>query len=144
MIDVDGSGALSKDEVIEAVKSTINCNWREFEEELADVFDGEGSLVPGESLWRRWDADGNGTLSCNEFIADGGLLDYVLEHYPVPDIQPMPVLKAYDIASYRAFFEYWDNPSNGGNADGKWDRSEIRRALMKSFRNWYMLDLFGQ
>ena len=137
LVDVDGNGSLSKEEVVEAVKSTICCNWRQFAEELNDVFDMEGQPVAGEGLWRRWDHDGNGTLSCAEFIAHGGLLDYVMENYPVPEVRPVPRLEPDNRESYRAFFEYWDSPENGGNRDKKWDRNEIKRALKKSFRNWH-------
>ena len=137
LVDIDGNGTLSKPEVVEAVKSTICCNWKQFEEQLNDVYDVDGNLLREESLWRRWDVDDSGALSCEEFIAAGGLLDYVLSNYPVPEIRPMPMLVADNFESYRAFFEFWDNPANGGNGDCKWEKHEIRRALKKSFRNWH-------
>lgn len=137
LVDFDGSGSLSKQEVVEAVKSTISCNWKQLEEQLNDVYDVEGNLLREESLWRRWDTDDSGALSCEEFIASGGLLDFVLTNYPIPEVRPMPMLIADDHASYRKFFEYWDSPENGGNGDGKWEKREIRRALKKSFRNWH-------
>lgn len=136
LVDVSGDGVLNKEEVLEAVKATLPINWKAFEAELAEVRDAAEGIIEEENLWLKWDHDGSGEISREEFIAQGGLLDYILCHYPIPEVRPVPKLIPGNRASYEQFFRYWDHALQGGDGSGQLEKHEMRRAIMKTFRQW--------
>lgn len=128
-IDFDGDGELSKEEVIDIVKATCHINWKSFQAEI------EGN---DSERWMQFDQNNDGRITADEFIGLGGLLDYVLSHYPITSNNPaIPALIPHNINSYNKYFDYWDKPENGGDGNGSLDRSEIRRAIIKTFRQWH-------
>lgn len=122
-IDVNGDGELTYQEALEGLKTAIPVDWRGIE---ADV----------DSMWTRWDPDGNGTISMAEFLTRGvGLIEYLSLHFPREEREaPPPLLlggpdDAGWLNSCTAFFNYWDLDGNGTLEQG-----EMTRALVKTFR----------
>lgn len=134
LIDWDNSCELDPEEVTDGLKATVDLDFRRVE---ADI----------QSLWSRWDHDGNGSISLNEFKT--GLLPYILENYPGAE-RPIPHLETevpsafefYDIVAAREngavpdistkprlWFQYWDE-DDGGTLD----KYEVLRAVIKTFR----------
>ena len=128
--DFNRDGELSKAEVVEVLRATCPINWRSFQAEI----DGDSS-----ELWQQFDHDNDGNVSKDEFICHGGLLDYVLSHYPTSSgsSNPIPRIIPHNRSSYNEYFDYWDMPVNGGDGNGELDKIEMRRAIIKTFRQWH-------
>lgn len=138
IIDIDGDGKLNKEEVIYAVKSTLPINWKAFEAQIKEeVRDHAGNLIDGQNLWLKWDHNNDGTICVDEFIGRDSLLDYVLNNYPIPEDDIIPKLVQGDKESYKSFFNYWDSIASAGDGNGQLSKSELTRALKKSFRRWH-------
>jgi len=77
------------------------------------------------ALWRRWDRDGNGTISYEEIFGRDGLLQYVRGNLRGRrrDGEPPPLSRPTE------WFSHWDYDDSN-----ELDRSEVRRALVKTFR----------
>jgi len=106
-VDSDGNGWLSRLEVLSALRATC------------DVED----LEISESLWRQWDANGDGRITFEEiFRPQGGLLAYVHRFQRNRLVDPPPFEDRY------RWFQFWDE-----NRTNSLDRSEVHRALVKTF-----------
>ena len=67
-VDVEGDGRLSRTQVLNVLVTQFPLDWRKTEEALP-------------TLWERWDRDGSGFISRQEFMdPDGGLLAFVRAH----------------------------------------------------------------
>jgi Ca2+-binding EF-hand superfamily protein len=116
-IDVDKDGNLSYSEIIEGLKSQLPLDWGKIESDV-------------DRLWIHWDKDRNGTISYEEFAdKNSGVLAYLLKTYPKNPRPEPPNL----IENYHTWFEYWDEDNSGSL-----DKSEITRALIKTFRMYDM------
>lgn len=114
LIDVDSGGTLSKNEVLDGLKATVDLDWRQIDASV-------------DALWSTWDADGNGTISYEEMMRPGtGLLDYIRRNYPGQEDKRMPP----DLRqSAWKWFEFWDEDSSRSL-----EKDEVLRALVKTFR----------
>lgn len=88
MVDVNGDGKLSKNEVIEVLKAELAIDWKEL----------ENALVP--ELWAQWDRNRDGSIGYNELMdLENGLMAFVAEHFPLRDV---PVVNPPDIRDDKA------------------------------------------
>ena len=114
-LDADRNGSLSREEVIDGLKATLDLDWRRIEQSVTQ-------------LWSTWDQDHGGTVSFAEFSApQTGLLAFVLRTYPRPTGargEPPDIARAP-----REWFAFWDEDGSGALS-----KSEIVRALVKTFR----------
>ena len=108
-VDVEGDGRLSRTQVLNVLVSTFPLDWRKTEEALP-------------TLWERWDRDGSGFISRQEFMdPDGGLLAFVRAHLlHVPTEPPAGATPAQ-------WFRYFDDDHSGTLT-----RPQCMRALVKS------------
>eukprot|EP01047_Picozoa_sp_COSAG01_P015911 COSAG01_NODE_802_length_13465_cov_24.092242_13_plen_341_part_00 len=138
VVDMDGDGKLSQDEVREVLKALLPVDWRRLEEALP-------------ALWTEWDRDGSGTIEQDELFGTtrvaantapfpcspdtacsqlrrppaAGLIQYVKQQLPRQADAPAP-----DIRQDRAaWFAYFDE-----DLSGALDKGELTRALIKTFR----------
>ena len=115
-IDCDRSGCLSREEVMDGLKACLDLDWRTIDRSI-------------DALWSTWDSDSSDSISFDEMTRPhSGLLAFVKRNYPgspqdrlrePPDIRQRP----------REWFSFWDE-----NANGSLSKSEIIRALVKTFR----------
>jgi hypothetical protein len=111
MIDKDGSGSLSHQEVLEGLKATIDIDWRRLEADIA-------------ALFRRWDKGGSGEITLDEF-REGPLIYIERRRDTSPDEEEIP-----DIASDpTGWFQFWDVDGNNSL-----QKDEVARALVKTLR----------
>ena len=108
-VDVEGDGRLSRTQVLNVLVSTFPLDWRKTEEALP-------------TLWERWDRDGSGFISRQEFMdPDGGLLAFVRAHLlHLPTEPPAGATPAQ-------WFRYFDDDHSGSLT-----RPQCMRALVKS------------
>ena len=113
VVDLDGDGRLSRDEVVEVLKAQLPIDIRSFEREAANG-----------QLWGLWDKDGNGYLDQQEIVGEGGVVAYVQSVFtpsapatPIPDIQTNRI----------AWFKHFDEDDSGSL-----DKGEVIRALIKT------------
>ena len=112
-IDADHGGCLSKSEVIDGLKATVDLDWRQIDSSV-------------DALWSTWDRDGNGSISYEEMTAPrSGLLDYIRRNYPGQRLPESPNI----LQQPRQWFQYWDEDSSNSL-----EKDEIVRALIKTFR----------
>lgn len=125
-LDIDGNGSIDKREAGSALRAML-------------PVDRDGAWVEAhiDSLWERWDEDGNGVISLEEFLRPhAGLLAYVQKHCPsramlAPDAQIPPV------TDERRWFDYWDEDSSG-----YLEQNEMVRALIRTFRlEWSLAEM---
>ncbi len=118
-LDEDKNGELMYEEILDGLKAQLVLDWRTIEAEM-------------DRNWHRWDRDGNGGISFEEFIdPDGGVLQFLQEHFPAQPRPPPPNLTQ---KNKMPWFDYWDEDNSG--ALGK---TEVVRALIKTF-NLYDMD----
>lgn len=123
-LDVNSDGGLDQKEAFSSLQAILpidrDSNW------LAAHFD---------SLWARWDGNGDGKVSISEFLLpEAGLLAYVQSNCPTRAMtQPDEVLPS--IANLDAWFAYWDEDGNG-----TLDENELIRAVIRSFRLEWSLE----
>mmetsp|Transcript_19398 Transcript_19398/g.57673 ORF Transcript_19398/g.57673 Transcript_19398/m.57673 type:complete len:335 (-) Transcript_19398:37-1041(-) len=111
-VDADGNGRLDQREVAAALKACLaDLDSERFDRELP-------------TLWRRWDKNGDGTLTFDELFQRDGLVNYVRGAYRGhrEDGEPPP------LSDPRGWFSFWDY--DGSNS---LDKAEIHRALVKTF-----------
>merc|ERR1711924_427520 len=70
VVDLDGDGKLSRREVVEVLKAQLPLDNAMLESIATD---------PASQMWERWDPDGSGFIDQAELVAEGGLLQWVLE-----------------------------------------------------------------
>lgn len=112
---MDGSGTLSKSEVIEVLRAQLPVDERKLQALL-------------DQNWSKWDLDGNGTVEMMEMIQpQTGLLAFVKHHREEllkerrgqpPDIRDDP----------SGWFDYWDEDHSQSL-----DQDEVVRGLIKTF-----------
>jgi len=112
-VDADGNGRLSKAEVLEVLKALFAVDVKLLEKNV-------------DSLWSRWDRDGNGEVDFSELCGPGGLLSYVRNHFARKRRAPPPALT---LINREEFFTYWDEDGNG-----TLEEEEIVRAVVKTLR----------
>ncbi len=111
--DTNGDGSVSYQELIDGLKGQIDLDFHQIE---ADV----------DSLFPQWDKDKNGVISYEEFIDEvNGVLSYLICRFPLGP-KPEPPSLEEDIYEW---FAYWDDDESDSL-----DKSEITRALIKTFR----------
>ena len=108
-VDVEGDGRLSRTQVLNVLLTQFPLDWRKTEEALP-------------TLWERWDRDGSGFISRQEFMdPDGGLLAFVRAHLlHLPTEPPAGATQAQ-------WFRYFDD-----DRSGTLTRPQCMRALVKS------------
>ena len=108
-VDVEGDGRLSRTQVLNVLLTQFPLDWRKTEEALP-------------TLWERWDRDGSGFISRQEFMdPDGGLLAFVRAHLlHLPTEPPAGATPAQ-------WFRYFDDDHSGSLT-----RPQCMRALVKS------------
>jgi Ca2+-binding EF-hand superfamily protein len=112
-MDRNQDGSLSYSEILEGLKSQLPLDWREIEDSVVD-------------FWFQWDKDRNGVISYEEFSdPETGVLAYLKQVYPRNPSPEPPDL----INNYSEWFNYWDE-----DGSGTLDKSEVVRALIKTFR----------
>jgi Ca2+-binding EF-hand superfamily protein len=125
-VDADGNGKLSRAEVLEILRAICPVDWRRLEARAAD-------------LWQRWDANGDGEISYEEFCHPrDGLLAYVKSTFArrgggggEADAPP-PQLT---LSSKKQWFAHFDD-----DGSGSLEQEEVVRGLIKTFD--LRLDLF--
>lgn len=111
MIDKDGSGSLSHQEVLEGLKATVDIDWRRLETDIGVLF-------------RRWDVGGSGEITLDEFLK-GPLIYIERNRGGSPDDDEVP-----DITSDpTGWFKFWDVDGNNSL-----QKDEVARALIKTLR----------
>eukprot|EP01061_Rhynchopus_euleeides_P005038 TRINITY_DN1429_c0_g4_i1.p1 TRINITY_DN1429_c0_g4~~TRINITY_DN1429_c0_g4_i1.p1 ORF type:complete len:300 (+),score=119.37 TRINITY_DN1429_c0_g4_i1:46-900(+) len=112
-IDVDRSGNLTPEEVVDVVRATCNVSEDDIEK-----------LV--EQKWGRWDKDKSKGIEWKEFP---DLLKFILESLPKGALTITPsITQGRD-----EWFDYWDR-----DRSGYLDKDEVARALIKTFgKNGY-------
>ncbi len=112
-LDSDNDGSLSYDEILDGLKAQIPLEWPQIE---CDV----------DAKWGRWDKNGDGTISKEEFFRPtDGFLAYLTSHYPQVPHPPPPDIKI----NKEAWFRYWDHDNSG-----QLSKDEVARALVKTFK----------
>jgi len=116
-LDSDNSGSLSYDEIIDGLKPQLVLDWRRIEMEM-------------DNNWRKWDKDGNGSITFEEFAdPQNGLLAFLRTYYPATPRPPPPNL----IDNKSAWFDYWDEDHSGAL-----EKAEVVRALTKTFNLYHI------
>jgi len=110
-VDFDGNQTLDRQEVIEVLKATLLIDFYELERKLPEMFN-------------RWDVDHDGTVSYDEMVREGGIVDYAKSFPPAFEKNPPPCIRT----SRQEWFDYWDEDKSGGL-----DMEEILRAFVKTF-----------
>ncbi len=90
-IDQNNNGSICYDEISIGLQACLDVNWRQIDRDA-------------DTLWSRWDHDGSGNISLDEFLRPDGILSYIREHYPTTPPRAIPVLKT----DRRGWFAYWD------------------------------------
>lgn len=115
-IDVDNNGEIDKLELVCALKATLPLDWRAIDRDV-------------DSLFSRWDHNGDGKISYSEFISPGnGVLSYLQQRYsrnpeelaqqPIPDIR----------TDRHRWFLYWDTDYSNSLS-----KVEIIHAVLRTF-----------
>jgi Ca2+-binding EF-hand superfamily protein len=113
IMDEDNDGALTYEEIIHGLKSQLKLDWHRIETDV-------------DTLFSKWDADRNGTVSFTEFADPSrGVMAYLQQKYP-QNPRPLPPNIRAD---KHAWFRYWDEDNSG-----ELDKDEVIRALVKTFR----------
>lgn len=112
-VDANGNGTLSKAEVVEVLKATMDIDYRALEKNV-------------DYLWPRWDTDGSGEIDFQELCDPKvGLLVYCRSHMARKKRDPPPKLT---LSNLEIWYQYWDEDDNGCL-----NKEEIIRALVKTF-----------
>jgi Ca2+-binding EF-hand superfamily protein len=113
IVDLDGDGKLSRQEVLDILKAQLPIDFKSLEEEAASGH-----------LWELWDKDGDGYLDEDELLQENGLVSYVISAFaPSTAVEVIP-----DICDDReAWFAHFDEDSSGSL-----DKGEVQRALIKT------------
>ncbi|KAF4661599.1 hypothetical protein FOL47_006617 [Perkinsus chesapeaki] len=119
LCDIDSGGTLDQEEVLGALGAVLPVA----RDKLA---------VAIEDNWEVWDPDNDGVITLTEFVEPRrGLRQYLLRNFnniksdsvnlrpsDIPDLDSHPM----------AWFDFWD-----GNRNGSLERSEVVRAIIKTF-----------
>ncbi|KAF4668004.1 hypothetical protein FOZ61_007303 [Perkinsus olseni] len=119
LCDIDCGGTLDKEEVLGALGAVLPVE----RDKLAEAI---------EENWVVWDPDNDGSITLTEFVEPRrGLREYLLRNFNVIktenlNIRPddIPDLDSHPLE----WFNFWD-----GNGNGSLERSEIVRAIVRTF-----------
>ena len=114
VVDTDSDGQLGFEELLDGLKAQLALDWRKID-------------IDADNLWSKWDPDGSGTISKNEFLdPTRGVLAYLQQNYPLNvTFSPPPSIKQ----DKGAWFDFWDEDKSGSL-----DKGEVARALIKTFK----------
>ena len=122
-IDVDGNGSLSYAEITDGFKATLPLDFRSI----------EGSI---DNFFTRWDTDKSGSISLSEFTQRDGPMSYVNQAFLPKSIKLSPPLLTN---TKKEWFQYWDEDQSNSL-----DKSEVTRALIKTFRHHSRPDIANE
>lgn len=112
MVDWDGDGKLSREEVIRALQAQLRLDMH-----------GVETMIKDDRLWRRWDRDGSGFIEPQEIQA-------IKEFLSLPEFKGQAPGMIPDIVQdTNRWFDYWDD-----DMGGTLDKEEVVRALVKTLR----------
>jgi Ca2+-binding EF-hand superfamily protein len=112
VVDWDGDGKLSREEVIRAMQAQLNLDMEKVEH-----------LIKDDGVWSRWDGDGSGFIEPREITSIQGFVQ-------MPEFMGGEAARIPDIVQDKvAWFDYWD--TDKGCTLGK---EEVVRALVKTLR----------
>lgn len=116
IVDFDGNGKLDQCEVLSVVSATVPVDAEALERELP-------------KLWWNWDIDGDGTLSFQELLGEGGLLHHVRRKFARQLSDEMDFRSNLPSlgTDLMAWFSFWDT-----NQSGSLEREELVRGLIRS------------
>lgn len=116
-LDVDSDGGLDRKEAMFTLQAILPVDR-----------DGEWLSAHFDSLWERWDDDGDDRISFSEFTRPkSGFLAYVRAHCPSRKMTK-PQTQIPSTADIRQWFSYWDE-----NGNGVLDQNELVRAIIRTF-----------
>eukprot|EP00039_Didymoeca_costata_P002433 m.60198 g.60198 ORF g.60198 m.60198 type:complete len:298 (+) comp11303_c0_seq1:255-1148(+) len=110
-VDLDGNGGLSRQELMDALKTQLPVDWRKLEREM----------IP--SHWDQFDPNGDGSISYDELTRPDGVLAWVKRRFPQGKMAEAP-----PVTEKLQWFEFWDEDDSG-----ELDQDEVVRALAKTF-----------
>mmetsp|Transcript_6205 Transcript_6205/g.8153 ORF Transcript_6205/g.8153 Transcript_6205/m.8153 type:complete len:300 (+) Transcript_6205:239-1138(+) len=114
MVDYDGNGKLTKEEVVNIFSAQLDIDAGKLRETLSN-------------LWARWDMDGDGVITVEEMLKPKkGLLDFVLNARGLDKKSYGDPPKLNDTES---FFAFWDE-----DGSGELEKEEVVRAIVKTYR----------
>ncbi|RYH14545.1 hypothetical protein EON65_33420 [archaeon] len=112
-LDHDKNGTLSFSEIMDGLKAQLLLEWLTVEKDL-------------KKLWSKWDINGDGNISKDEFLRPGvGVLAYLTANYGAAPRPPPPDIKQ----NKHAWFHYWDEDNSNHLS-----KQEVARALVKTFK----------
>jgi len=114
LVDFNGDGALTVQEVMEVLKATLYIDVDRMEQDLPSRF-------------AQWDRNNDGKIEFNEMMGSNGLFYYVRDSFRAEN-QVSTIIPSIR-RNRHEWFRYWDEDSSG-----TLDKEEVVRSFVKTFK----------